>query len=126
MACYYRIQLPDGGFITIPSSVNIIEKNEEIVSDINDYYSSEQDEFHEKYKEYSAVKEIFEKENKTALDKYNNLKNSIKDDFSITSLNLEQIGKIIRNSNPELLISNINKEILDGVTQDNFEISMKK
>lgn len=137
MACYYRIQLPDGGFITIPSSVNIIEKNEKIVSDINDYYSSEQDEFHEKYKEllrkkfkkdidYSAVNETFEKENKTALDKYNDLKNSIKDDFSITSLNLEQIGKIIRNSNPELLISDINKKILDEVTQDNFEISMKK
>lgn len=136
MACYFQIQLPGGEFIRIPSSVNILPKDEDLIKQINKYYSENQDTFHEKYKEllgkrfkkevtYAEESEKFEELYSEQLDKYKSLINTISSDFQITSLNSEAIGKLIRTSNTENLIDNINNVINESVTEDSFEKSMK-
>jgi len=134
MSCYYQIQLPGGGFIKIPSPINIINVNEDLLNSIESFYqSSNFSEFIKSFKEAEKQKNANEKsiafsnlqvKYSNEFLQYSNLINLLEEQnlYGITKNILE---KNVITSTKDTLIENINKVINKSVDTNNIVSAIK-
>lgn len=134
MTCYFQIQLPGGEFIWIPSSVNIIDSQEDSFA----YYTNtgedqeswvDPTDFHKKYKEWLNTKaserdpdfmEIYDEQIQRLSDFSSNLIS-----YYNLSINPDKLQSIIMDSTADDYVKKINDFIQESVTQDSFERSLR-
>ena len=120
MKCYYKIQLPGGGFVRIPSSVDLLTPSDDLSEKIEEFYSSPNIEnfntdlrevYNHRFDKNFSSKFIpeFQKKYPEEYEKYESL---IKY-FNMENLGMtrEEIGKQIRTSDMSTIVDNINNKL---------------
>ena len=135
MKCYYKIQLPGGGFVRIPSSVDLLTPSDDLSEKIEEFYSSPNIEnfntdlrevYSHRFDKNFSSKFIpeFQKKYPEEYEKYE----SLIEYFNMENLGMtrEEIGKQIRTSDMSTIVDNINNKLMESLTPENLEIAVKK
>lgn len=135
MSCYYKIQLPGGGFVKIPSPITLLEVDASLQKKIDAYFSHPNiaefqqaaielykkrvtDKFADLEEKFQALYAEEYKLYDAILDEFNSYKNA--------ALPTETIAKYLRISTADNFVNNLQEKIMSGVTSDALESAVRR